>query len=160
MMEKEIRFTLNGFNQILRVKPSERLLDVLRDRLGKTSVKYGCGKGECGACTVLLDGKTVRSCLMLAIEANGHNIETLEGFQALGKKEIQEIFIKHNSFQCGFCAPGFILSTDELLRNNSNPTKEDIKEALAGNLCRCTGYKSILEALDEMVEIRNNRGLS
>lgn len=158
-MEKEIKFTLNGSDQTLRVKPSERLLDVIRERLGLTSVKYGCGKGECGACTVLLDGKSVRTCLMLAVEADGHSIETLEGFQALGKTEIQDIYIKHNSFQCGYCAPGFILSTDELLRMYPDPSEEDIKEALAGNLCRCTGYKNILEAVDEMVENRKKREL-
>lgn len=157
-MEREIKFTLNGFNQIVRVKPSDKLLDVIRDRLGMTSVKYGCGKGECGACTVLLDGKTIRSCLTYAVEVDGHKIETLEGFQRLGKTQIQEIYIKHNAFQCGFCAPGFILSTEEMLRLNSEPDEEEIREALAGNLCRCTGYKNILEAVAEMVEIQKTRG--
>ncbi len=159
-MERDIQFTLNGFSQSLRVKPSDKLLDVIRNRLGMTSVKYGCGKGECGACTVLFNGKTVRSCLMLAIEADGSNIETLEGFQKLGKTHIQEIYVKHNAFQCGFCAPGFILSTEELLRMNPEPDEDDIREALAGNLCRCTGYKNILEAVGEMVRIRKNRGVS
>ena len=158
-MEKDINFILNGFNQTIRVKPSDKLLDIIRDRLGMTSVKYGCGKGECGACTVLLDGKTVRSCLIYAVEVDGHKIETLEGFQKLGKTEIQEIYIKHNAFQCGFCAPGFILSTEELLRLNPQPDKEEIREALAGNLCRCTGYNNILEAVDEMVEMRKRRGV-
>ncbi len=159
-MERDIQFTLNGFSQSLRVKPSDKLLDVIRNRLGMTSVKYGCGKGECGACTVLFNGRTVRSCLMLAIEADGSNIETLEGFQKLGKTHIQEIYVKHNAFQCGFCAPGFILSTDELLRTNPEPDEEEIREALAGNLCRCTGYKNILEAVGEMVRIGKNRGVS
>jgi len=151
-MEKEIRFTLNGINRNLRVKTSDKLLDVLRERLGMISVKYGCGKGECGACTVLLDGKTVRSCLILAVEADGREIETLEGFQSSGKTRIQEIYAKHNAFQCGFCAPGFILSTEELLRLNPEPDELEIREALAGNLCRCTGYKNILDAVDEMVK--------
>ncbi len=159
-MEKEINFKLNGFNQNLRVKPTDKLLDIIRDKLAMTSVKCGCGKGECGACTVLLDGKTVRSCLMLAVEIDGHHIETLEGFQRLGKTHIQEIYIKHNAFQCGFCAPGFILSTEELLRLNPKPNEEEIKEALAGNLCRCTGYQNILNAVDEMVQINKNRGQS
>jgi carbon-monoxide dehydrogenase small subunit len=159
-MEREIQFTLNGFNQIVRVKPSDKLLDVIRDLLGMTSVKYGCGKGECGACTVLLDGKTIRSCLTYAVEVEGHKIETLEGFQRLGKTHIQEIYMKHNAFQCGFCAPGFILSTEELLRLNPDPSEEEIKEALAGNLCRCTGYKNILEAVSEMVTIQKNRRIS
>ncbi len=159
-MEKEINFKLNGFNQNLRVKPTDKLLDIIRDKLAMTSVKCGCGKGECGACTVLLDGKTVRSCLMLAVEIDGHHIETLEGFQRLGKTHIQEIYIKHNAFQCGFCAPGFILSTEELLRLNPKPNEEEIREALAGNLCRCTGYQNILNAVDEMVQINKNRGQS
>lgn len=153
-MVREIEFTLNGFRQTVTVEPWEKLLDVLRDRLGITSAKYGCGKGECGACTVSLDGKTVRSCLMFAVEADGSVIETLEGFQRMGRTEIQEIYMKHNAFQCGFCAPGFIMSTDELLRNNPDPDEEEIKEALAGNLCRCTGYKNILEAVAEMVEVK------
>lgn len=153
-MEKDIQFTLNGFVQTVRVKPSDKLLDIIRDSFGLTSVKYGCGKGECGACTVLLDGKTIRSCLTFAVEADGHDIETLEGFQRLGKTQIQEIYIRHNAFQCGFCAPGFILSTEEMLRLNPSPGEEDIKEALAGNLCRCTGYQNILNAVQEMVELR------
>lgn len=152
-MEREIQFVLNGLIQTLRVKPSDKLLDVLRDKLAVNSVKYGCGKGECGACTIILNDKTVRSCIMYAIEVDGCRIETLEGFQRLGKTRIQEVFAKHNSFQCGYCAPGFILSTEEFLRNNSDPTEEEIKEALAGNLCRCTGYKNILDAVKEMVEL-------
>jgi aerobic carbon-monoxide dehydrogenase small subunit len=152
-MERDIQFVLNGLNQTLRVNPSEKLIDVLRDRLGVSSVKYGCGKGECGACTIILNGKTVRSCIMYAVEVDNCNIETLEGFQRLGKTQIQEIFAKHNSFQCGYCAPGFILSTEELLRINPDPTEEEIKEALAGNLCRCTGYQNILAAVNEMVEL-------
>lgn len=159
-MEREIQFVLNGLSQVLRVKPSDKLIDVIRDRMGMTSVKYGCGKGECGACTVLLDGKTIRSCLTYAVEIDGHTIETLEGFQKLGQTHIQEIYAKHNSFQCGFCAPGFILSTEELLRSNPSPNEEEIREALAGNLCRCTGYKNILEAVDEMVEIQKVRSMS
>lgn len=159
-MERDIQFVLNGIATDLRVKPSDKLIDVLRDRLAVTSVKYGCGKGECGACTIQFDGKTVRSCIMYAVEADGHVIETLEGFQRLGKTQIQEIFARHNSFQCGYCAPGFILSTEEFLRTNPDPSEEDIKEALAGNLCRCTGYKNILAAVNEMVAIRKVGSMS
>jgi len=153
-MKKEISFVVNGNEVSLRVSPDEKLLDVLRDTLGITSPKYGCGKGECGACTVLLNGKTVRSCIMLAVEADQCEIVTLEGFQKNGLTDIQKTFLKHNAFQCGFCAPGFILSTDELLRENPEPDEEEIREALAGNLCRCTGYKNIIEAVEEMVENR------
>lgn len=154
-MKKEINFILNGNQVSLSVSPDEKLLEVLRDTLGITSPKYGCGKGECGACTVLLNGKTVRSCIMLAVEADGREIMTLEGFQKNGLTDIQKTYLKHNAFQCGFCAPGFILSTDELLRDNPKPDEEQIREALAGNLCRCTGYKNIIEAVEEMVENRN-----
>jgi len=153
-MKKEISFILNGNEVSLTVSPDEKLLEVLRNTLGITSPKYGCGKGECGACTVLLDGKTVRSCIMLAVEADKTEIVTLEGFQKNGLTNIQKVFLKHNAFQCGFCAPGFILSTDELLRENPEPNEEDIREALAGNLCRCTGYKNIIEAVEEMVKFR------
>jgi len=153
-MKREISFILNGNEVSLMVSPDEKLLDVLRNTLGITSPKYSCGKGECGACTVLLNGKTVRSCIMLAVEADRSEIVTLEGFQRNGLTDIQETFLKHNAFQCGFCAPGFILSTDELLRNNPGPDEEEIREALAGNLCRCTGYKNIIEAVEEMVENR------
>jgi len=152
--KKEITFTLNGNEVSVLVSPDEKLLDVLRDTLGMTSPKYGCGKGECGACTVLMNGKTVRSCIMLAVQADQCEIVTLEGFQKNGITDIQETFLKHNAFQCGFCAPGFILSTDELLRENPEPDEEEIRDALAGNLCRCTGYKNIIEAVEEMVENR------
>jgi carbon-monoxide dehydrogenase small subunit len=152
--KKEISFTLNGNEVSVAVSPDEKLLDVLRDTLGVTSPKYGCGKGECGACTVLMNGKTVRSCIMLAVQADQCEIVTLEGFQKNGMTDIQETFLKHNAFQCGFCAPGFILSTDELLRENPEPNEEEIRDALAGNLCRCTGYKNIIEAVEEMVENR------
>lgn len=151
-MEREITLTLNGSVRTLRVRPTEKLLDVLREKFGLTAAKYGCGKGECGACTVLLDGKQVRSCLILAVEADGREVVTLEGFQTIDKIWIQETFAKHNAFQCGFCAPGMIVSTEELLRTNPAPRREEIQEALAGNLCRCTGYQNILDAVEEMVD--------
>ncbi len=150
-MDIPVRFKLNGVDETLTVRPTDRLLDVLRDRLGLTSPKYGCGKGECGACTVLMDGLSVRSCLKLAVEADGAEIVTLEGFQKRGDTWIQDIYARHNAFQCGFCAPGFIMSTEELLRRHPEPDEEEIREALAGNLCRCTGYQNILAAVSEMV---------
>lgn len=146
-MKKEISFILNGKKMIVEVKPYEKLLDVLRDKLGIKSPKYGCGRGECGACSVLLDGKSVRTCLIYAIEADGHEITTVEGLQKNGLTPIQKSFLEHNSFQCGFCAPGMIISATELLNENPYPTEEDVREAIAGNLCRCTGYKSIVDAI-------------
>lgn len=146
-MKKEISFILNGKKMTVEVKPYEKLLDVLRDKLGIKSPKYGCGRGECGACSVLLDGKSVRSCLIYAIEADGHEITTVEGLQKNGLTPIQKSFLEHNSFQCGFCAPGMIISATELLNENPYPTEEDVREAIAGNLCRCTGYKSIVDAI-------------
>ena len=123
------------------------LLDVLRENLGVKSPKIGCERGDCGACTILLDGKTVRSCLILAIEADGHEIVTVEGLSKGSLTPVQQVMLEHNSFQCGFCAPGVVLAATELLGENPHPTERDIKEALSGNLCRCTGYQSIIEAI-------------
>lgn len=146
-MKKEISFILNNKKMTVEVKPYEKLLDVLRDKFGMRSAKYGCGRGECGACSVLLDGKSVRTCLIYAIEADGHEITTVEGLQKNGLTPVQKSFLEHNSFQCGFCAPGIIISATELLNENPHPTEEDVREAIAGNLCRCTGYKSIVDAI-------------
>ncbi len=153
-MQKTITFTLNGFNTQISVEPYQTLLDALRENLGVVSPKYGCGRGECGSCTVLIDGESVRSCIVLAVEVDGCSVETLEGHQKEGLTDIQQAFIKHNSFQCGFCASGFIMSTAELLEKQSDPSEEEIKEALAGNLCRCTGYQNILSAVQEVVNQR------
>ncbi len=146
-MKREIKFTLNGEPVKIDVMPNEKLLDVLRDRLGVKSPKHGCGRGECGACTVLLNGKTIRSCITLAIEVDGQEITTLEGLEKDGMTELQKSFLEHNSFQCGFCAPGMTLTATELLRKNPHPDEEEIREAIAGNLCRCTGYKNIVDAI-------------
>ena len=146
-MKKGITFKLNGFDTTVEVEPNEKLLDVLRDKLGVKSPKYGCGRGECGACSVLLNGKSVRTCIIFAVEIDGQEIQTLEGIEKDGITDIQKSFLEHNSFQCGFCAPGVIVTTTELLRDNPDPTEEEVREALSGHLCRCTGYKSIVDAV-------------
>ena len=145
----EIHFILNHENRAVRVEPNETLLEVLREKLGVKSPKCGCDRGDCGACNVLLNGRSVRSCLILAIEIEGQNIITVEGISRDGLSKVQESMIDNNAFQCGFCAPGIIISTTELLDNNPHPTMNEIKEALSGNLCRCTGYLSILEAVQK-----------
>jgi len=146
----EIEFTLNGNPTKLRVKPNETLLDVLRSKLKLTGSKKGCNRGECGACTVLMNGKPVNSCLILAPKASGKEILTIEG---LGSPDnlhpLQEAFIVNNTVQCGFCTPGMIMSAKALLDENPNPSREDIQEAISGNLCRCTGYLPIMEAILE-----------
>lgn len=146
-MKKDIKFKLNGRNVIVEVKPYEKLLDVLRDKLGMKSPKYGCGRGECGACSVLMNGKSVRTCLIYAAEVDGQEIVTVEGLEKDGLTPVQKSFLDHNSFQCGFCAPGVIISATELLEEIPHPTEEEVREAIAGNLCRCTGYKSIIDAI-------------
>ena len=146
-MNKGITFKLNGETRSVEVEPSDILLDVLRDKLGVKSPKIGCERGDCGACTVLLDGKSVRTCLILAIEVDGCEITTVEGLSRAGLTPVQQSFLKHDSFQCGFCAPGIVLSATELLGKNPHPSEAEVKEAIAGNLCRCTGYKPIIEAI-------------
>lgn len=142
-----VTFTLNGEERTVSVQPNEVLLDVLRDKLGIKSPKCGCEQGDCGACAVFLDGKSVRSCLVLAVEAEGREILTLEGISRDRLSDLQEAFIEFNSFQCGYCAPGVIISATELLKNNPHPSIGEIKEALSGNLCRCTGYTPIFDAI-------------
>ncbi len=149
---KKISIKLNGETRYVHVEPNDVLLDVLRDKLGIKSPKSGCERGDCGACAVLLNGKSVRSCLVLAIETDGQEIITVEGLAKNGLTPLQESFIEHNSFQCGFCAPGMTISATELLMNNPNPTHEEIQEAIAGNLCRCTGYESIIEAVEKVAK--------
>ncbi len=146
-MKKHITLKLNNETRSLDVEPSDILLDVLRETLGVKSPKIGCERGDCGACTILLDGKTVRACLILAIEADGHEITTLEGLSQSGLTHVQQSLLKHNSFQCGYCAPGMVLSATELLGKNPSPTRDEVKEAISGNLCRCTGYKPVIDAI-------------
>ena len=151
-MKREINFILNGDPVSVEVAPNEKLLDVLRDKLGVKSPKYGCGRGECGSCTVLLNGKSIRSCITLAIEVDGQEITTLEGLQKNGMTTLQKSFIEHNAFQCGFCAPGMTMTATELLNKNPHPDEEEIREAIAGNLCRCTGYDTIVKAILDVAE--------
>lgn len=151
-MKKEIKFVLNGERISLEVNPNEILLEVLRDTLGLKSPKCGCNKGDCGTCTVMINGKTVRSCLVLAVEIDNQEVVTLEGLMTSGLTPLQESFISNNSFQCGFCAPGVILSATELLAANPKPEKKEIQEAISGNLCRCTGYSPIIDAITELTK--------
>ncbi|MDD3440512.1 MAG: (2Fe-2S)-binding protein [Kiritimatiellae bacterium] len=144
---QEISIRLNGETRRVAVAPNETLLDVLRGRLGIKTPKEGCGRGDCGACTVLLDGKAVRSCLILAIETDGQSVTTLEGVGKEGPTALQEAFVKQNVFQCGFCAPGVVLAASALLAENPQPGEHEVREALAGNLCRCTGYEPIVKAV-------------
>ena len=146
-MIREIAIRLNGEVRRATVAPNETLLDVLRGKFGVKTPKEGCGRGDCGACTVLLDGKAVRSCLILAIEVDGQSVVTLEGVGKAGPTALQKAFVKNNVFQCGFCAPGVILSASALLVEKPQPTEHDVREALAGNLCRCTGYAPIVETV-------------
>jgi carbon-monoxide dehydrogenase small subunit len=146
-MTMRIELELNGEPRRLEVEPNDILLDVLREKLGVKSPKAGCERGDCGACTVLLDGRTVRSCLILAVEAHRHEVTTVEGIAKDGLTPLQRALIEGNAFQCGFCAPGIVLAATELLRRRPRPSREEIQEAIGGNLCRCTGYEAILDAV-------------
>ena len=152
-MEIKIKFTLNGKLMEAEAPPHWTLLRLLREKLGLTGTKEGCGIGECGACTVLLDGMPVNACLVLAPKVEGTKIETIEG---LGSRDslhpLQKSFIDHGAIQCGFCTPGMLMSSKALLEENSNPTREEIKKAISGNLCRCTGYHQIIEAIEALGE--------
>lgn len=147
-MKKLIELNVNGENCQVAIEPWRTLLEVLRDTLNLTGTKEACGKGDCGACTVLLDGKAVNSCLTLAIEAQGKNIITIEGLAQDGEPHpVQQSFIDHGAIQCGFCSPGMIMAAKALLDQNANPSEDEVKEAISGNLCRCTGYTKIIEAI-------------
>ncbi len=147
-MKHHITLVVNGETQELAVEPWWTLLDVLREELGLTGAKKGCDRGDCGACTVLLDGKPVTSCMMLAVQANGHDILTIEGLSRPGSLHpVQQAFVDHGAIQCGFCSPGMILAAVALLNENPHPTEAEVRNALAGNLCRCTGYAKIVDAV-------------
>jgi carbon-monoxide dehydrogenase small subunit len=145
-----IELKVNGEKREVAVKPAETLASALRDGLGLTGTKVGCGTGECGACTVLLDGRAVNSCLVMALDAEGADITTIEGIARDGKlAPVQKAFIEHGAIQCGFCTPGMIISAVDCLGRNPRPTEEEAREAISGNLCRCTGYVKIIEAVKE-----------
>ena len=147
-MKKEIHLTVNGEPYSLAIEPNRTLLQVLREDLGLTGTKEGCGKGDCGSCTVLVEGKAVDSCLTLATQVRGKSITTIEGLASGNDLHpLQKAFIEYGAIQCGFCTPGMILSAKALLDENPHPTEEEVKRALAGNLCRCTGYTKIIEAV-------------
>lgn len=151
-MTIKLNFQLNGKKVSLETETNRRLLDMLREDLKLTGTKEGCAIGECGACTVVLNGKAVNSCLVLAAQVDGAEILTVEGLeQDSALHVLQEKFLQHGAVQCGFCTPGMLMSAYALLLGNSNPTEAEVKEAIAGNLCRCTGYKQIIDAILDSV---------
>jgi len=149
-----VQFRLNGRMVEKQATPNSSLLDFLRDGLEMTSVKKGCDEGRCGACTVLLNGKPVCSCLMLAVQVRDAEVTTIEGLSRPGELSVvQKAFLENNGYQCGFCTPGMLLAAKALLDQNPDPSVEDIKEALEGNLCRCTGYEQIIESVSRAAEM-------
>ncbi len=154
-MEKRIiQLTVNGEEYEVVVAPNQTLLEVLRDDLYLTGTKEGCGEGACGTCTVLLDGKPVRSCLTLAVEVQGREITTIEGLAPMGELHpVQKAFVEYGAIQCGFCSPGMILTTKSLLDENPSPTEQEARQAISGNVCRCTGYAKIVEAMLKAAEM-------
>ncbi|HLR21947.1 MAG TPA: (2Fe-2S)-binding protein [Tissierellaceae bacterium] len=152
----KIELIVNGKEYDLNIREDIRLLDLLREDLGLIGTKEGCGEGECGTCTVIMDGEIVNSCLVMAFQANGSDILTIEGLERNGKiHPIQQAFIDAGAVQCGYCIPGMIMSAKALLDKNPDPTREEIREGISGNLCRCTGYNKIVDAI-EMVKGGNN----
>jgi len=155
MRPRQIVLTVNGQDHEVWVLPSETLLDVLHDELGMADVRYGCGEGVCGTCTVLVDGEPVSGCLTLAVQVPGRQITTLRGL--LGPDDslhpLQECLLRHGGAQCGFCTPGMVLTALDLVRRCGRPSREEIRYALIGNLCRCTGYTKILDAIEEYADL-------
>ena len=151
-----IRFTLNGKKTQVDCASDRRVVDILREDFGLTGTKEGCGSGECGACTILVDDQNRLSCLMLAAQLEGRTITSIEGLAGESRPHpIQEAFAKHGAVQCGYCTPGMVLAASALLRRNPDPTREQIREALSGNLCRCTGYQKIVDAVESAARAMN-----
>jgi aerobic-type carbon monoxide dehydrogenase small subunit (CoxS/CutS family) len=147
-LKAAITLTVNGDSHSLEVEPELSLLEMLRERLGLTGTNCGCNKGDCGACTVIMNGKSVNSCLVLAAECDGAHILTIEGLAREGKLHpVQEAFIEQGAVQCGFCTPGMVMQTVAFLASNPNPTEEEARAGIEGNICRCTGYERIVEAI-------------
>lgn len=158
-MKRMVKFQVNGEQTAINVEPTKTLLDVLREDLFLTGTKRGCDSGECGACTVLLNGQAVHSCLILAAELEGQDVLTIEGLSKNPKElhPLQKAFIEKGAVQCGFCTPGLMMSAKALLDRNPNPTEEEVRHSISGNLCRCTGYSKIVDAiLTAGEEIRGN----
>jgi carbon-monoxide dehydrogenase small subunit len=153
-MKYKVNFYVNEEPVELYVDGNKTMLNILRDELCLTGTKEGCGAGECGACTIIADGKPLNACLVLAPELDGMHITTIEGIAKDGElSELQKQFVELSALQCGFCTPGFIMSGTALLQENPNPSREEIKTAIAGNLCRCTGYVRIIEAIEEAAKV-------
>jgi carbon-monoxide dehydrogenase small subunit len=146
-MKVPLSFVLNGEEHFLMIRPNRTLLDVIRVDLGLTGTKLGCGQGKCGACTVLLNGEPVNACLILAPQVNGKEVLTVEGLGGDALHPLQKAFVEKGAVQCGYCTPGMLMTAKGFLNKHPHPTKEDIRAAIAGNLCRCTGYKNIAEAI-------------
>jgi carbon-monoxide dehydrogenase small subunit len=158
MPNRRIHLRVNGKERILEVEPNDLLVDVLREKLGLTGTKAGCREGECGACSVLLNGKVVPSCLIPALKVDGQEITTIEGLEQDGALHpLQREFLNGGAIQCGFCTPGMLLSAKQLLDENPKPTLRQIKEAISGVLCRCTGYQKILRAIQAASESKKNQ---
>ena len=152
-MYKEITLNVNDHQYTVQVEPDELLVDVLREKLRLTGTKKGCGTGDCGACSIIMDGRLVTSCLILATAAEGKKILTIEGMEKDGKLHpIQQSFLDHQAVQCGYCTPGLVMATKALLDENPHPTEEEIRLGISGNLCRCTGYQKIVEAIQTVSE--------
>lgn len=156
-MTRMLRLSLNGRERKFEIQDNALLLNVIREEAELTGTKYACGIGECGACTVLLDGEPVLSCLILAADADGRNVTTIEGIAAEGLTDTQESLLEEGGVQCGYCTPGIVLVSEALLRENRAPTESEIRETLKGNLCRCTGYTNIVKGIMAAADKRSKR---
>jgi carbon-monoxide dehydrogenase small subunit len=155
----KIEFTLNDTKTTIDVTPDRRVVDILREELGLTGTKEGCGSGECGACSIIVNGEIRLSCLMLAAQLAGKKVQTIEGLcDGSHLHPLQEAFVEYGAVQCGFCSPGMILTAEAFLRANPSPSRSEIREALSGNLCRCTGYQKIVDAVEAAARIRTLEG--
>ena len=151
-----LSMTINNEHYEIKVPPTETLVVILRDYLKLTGTKVSCSIGRCGACSVLLDGELVNACLLMAYQANGKSITTIEGLKQISMDDVQQAFVKEGGFQCGYCTYGMVIAVKTLLETNANPQESDIKEALSGNLCRCTGYGGIIRAVQSLIKDHNH----